>query len=212
MCRDRYFSILSNLHVNDNAQLPRNNKAKLYKIRPLISMLNKNLQKLRLPSCWQSMVLFKGHSSNKQNNPMKPIKRGYKLWCRSDMDGYTYERDVYQGKNQDYGFPTSNFGLGGDVVRKLTESLKGKNYIVAFDSYFTSPALLEYLKTQDILACGTVRPSRRGLPTLAADKSLRREDYDFRTTPHGLLYVKWRDNICVHFLSNFHGTEEVVVR
>jgi len=26
---------------------------------------------------------------------MKHIKRGYKLWCRSDMDGYIYEFDVY---------------------------------------------------------------------------------------------------------------------
>ena len=32
----------------------------------------------------ESMVLFKGRSSIKQYCPMKPIKRGYKLWVRAD--------------------------------------------------------------------------------------------------------------------------------
>ena len=40
MQRDRYVSILANLHVNDNMLMPKDNKDKLYKLRPLIMLLN----------------------------------------------------------------------------------------------------------------------------------------------------------------------------
>ena len=207
---DRYFGILSNLHANDNKAVPTENKNKLYKLRPVIDMLNWKYQSLRSPCRWQSidesMVLFKGRSSIKQYNPMKPIKRGYKLWCRSDMNGYIYEFDVYQGKTE--GFAQTGLGLGGNVVQKLTQKLHGQNYIVTFDNYFTSPDLLDYLKSKSVLACGTVRSNRKGLPTLATDRSLSRGEFDFRTTEQGLLYVKWKDNKVVHFLSNFHGSEK----
>ena len=173
-----------------------------------------NFQNLRLPergqSIDESMVLFKGRSSIKQYNPMKPIKRGYKLWCRSDMTGYIYEFDVYQGKNGET--EKDGLGLGGSVVKKFTKSLWGKNYVVTFDNYFSSPDLMDFLKSKDVYACGTVRPVRKGLPDLARNKSLARGQFDFRTTPQGLIYVKWRDNRCVHFLSNFHGTEPVVLQ
>ncbi|GFX22105.1 hypothetical protein TNCV_3054611 [Trichonephila clavipes] len=44
---------------------------------------------------------FGMQSSLKQFNPMKPIKRRLKLWCRADMSGYVYQFDVYQGKQTD---------------------------------------------------------------------------------------------------------------
>lgn len=213
MTRDRYFGILSNLHLADNKAMPTDNKDKLYKVRPLINMLNAKYLSLRSPSRWQSidesMVLFKGRSSIKQYNPMKSIKRGYKLWCRSDMDGYIYEFDVYQGKSADFG--QKELGLGGNVIWNLTQKLNGQNYIVAFDNFFTSPDLLDDMKSRSILACETVRPNRKGLPTLAPNKSLTRGQFDFRTTAQGLLYVKWKDSKTVHFLSNFHGTEQTVL-
>ena len=105
----------------------------------------------------------------------------------------------------------AGLALGGNVVRKLTEKLCGQNYIVIFDNFFTSHDLLDYLKSKSVLACGTVRPNRKGLPSLAVDKCLSRGQHDFRTTPEGLLYVKWNDNKAVHFLSNFHGTEQTVL-
>ena len=102
MTRNRFGQILANLHVNDNASVPENNKDKLYKLRPLIVALNKNFVKLynvsRKVSVDESMVRFKGRSSIKQYNPMKPIKRGYKMWVLADMDGYISKFDIYQGK------------------------------------------------------------------------------------------------------------------
>ena len=44
------------------------------------------------------MTIYKGRYSIKQHNPMKPIKPGYMLWVRADMDGYVSKFDVYQEK------------------------------------------------------------------------------------------------------------------
>ena len=92
MTRDRFGQILANLHVNDNAAIPDGNQDKLYKLQPLIDMMNNNyiklynvLQKLSVD---ESMIFFKGRHSIKQYNFMKLIKRWYKMWVRADMDGY----------------------------------------------------------------------------------------------------------------------------
>lgn len=214
MTRERYKQILSVIHLNDNLSIPDNNRDKLYKIRPLITTLNENFQKLRLPDQFQSidesMVRFKGRSSLKQYNPMKPVKRGYKLWCRADMSGYMYEFDVYQGKTSDSG--KEKFGLGGSVVQKLTSCLHHNNYIVVMDNYFSSVDLFEYLKAHGVFACGTVRPNRLGLPKLKSDKELLRGEFDSQTSEEGITFFKWKDNKSVYFLSNFHGTETVEIK
>ncbi|GFW45670.1 uncharacterized protein TNCV_3246071 [Trichonephila clavipes] len=61
----------------------------MYKLRPFMSRLNKKFKKCRLATQVQSiderMILFKGRSSVKQLNPKKPIKRGFKLWCRAGI-------------------------------------------------------------------------------------------------------------------------------
>ena len=100
MPRNRFAKILSHLHVNDNLLMSRDNTDHLYKMRALIESLNNRYVKLsKQVSIDESMILFKGRSSLKQYNPMKPIKRGYKLWVRADMDGYISKFDIYQGRN-----------------------------------------------------------------------------------------------------------------
>ncbi|KAG0432837.1 hypothetical protein HPB47_020465 [Ixodes persulcatus] len=46
------------------------------------------------------MVLFKGLSSLKRYLPMKPIQKGYKIWCRAYSEtGYLVQFQVYKGKD-----------------------------------------------------------------------------------------------------------------
>ena len=103
MTRNRFASILSNLHINDNDQIPKDNKDKLIKVRPLISSLNEKFRTHRLPGQYlsvdESTIKFKGRSSLKQYNPMKPNKRHIKLWACADMAGFIHWFDVYQGAN-----------------------------------------------------------------------------------------------------------------
>ncbi|KDR17055.1 PiggyBac transposable element-derived protein 3 [Zootermopsis nevadensis] len=104
LSHDRFDSILMHLHVNDNSQMTGKKTDKLYKIRPLVTALNDNFPNIykgtRELSIDESVNLFKGRSSIKQYNPMKPIKRGYKLWCIGDQRGYILKLDIYQGINE----------------------------------------------------------------------------------------------------------------
>lgn len=212
MPRARFQEILSNLHANDNKTIPTGCKDKLYKLRPIIDGLNKQFQEsyygTREVSIDESVIKFKGRSTLKQYNPMKPIKRGYKLWCSCDQKGYTLEFSVYQGKDEELEEEFGDYGLGERVVLKLTKRMWGKERIIFFDNYFSSLRLLERLKVEGTLACGTIRATRKGGPTnMAADKTLKKGDSDIRFSSSDIGYFKWMDNKVVNFVSNFHGSE-----
>ena len=212
MPRDRFCTILGNLHVNDNSKMDPTNKDKIFKVRPMIERLNKIFKERRDPkehlSVDESMIKFKGRSSLKQYNPMKPIKRGYKIWCIADDSGYVYTANLYTGKESNCPKRVKTpLGMGGDVVVTLSEPFKGRNHKLFFDNFFSSIPLLEHLKSVDILACGTIRPNRKDLPALQADRSLKRGDFDYRSTPHGITVYKWMDSKAVTFISNYHGAE-----
>lgn len=76
---------------------------RLRRVRPLAEALNQRYAAEYTPSAHQaidSMVLFKARSSLKQYMPLKPIKRGYKIWCRADSeDGYPIQFQIYEGKD-----------------------------------------------------------------------------------------------------------------
>ncbi|KAG0421625.1 hypothetical protein HPB47_002492 [Ixodes persulcatus] len=55
---------------------------------------------------------------NKQYMLMKPIKRGYKVWTRSDETGYVCQFRIYARKADNQ---SSEQGLGEGVVGDLTE-------------------------------------------------------------------------------------------
>lgn len=141
MNRNRFSEISSNIHVNDNTVIPVNNKDKLYKLCPMIDSLNKTFSEAyygtRELSVDESMIKFKGRSTLKQYNPMKPIKRGYKLWCIADQKGYILKFSVYQGKNETLEHEFENFNLGERIVLKLTKPYWKQSRLVFFDNYFT---------------------------------------------------------------------------
>ena len=57
--------------------------------------------------------------------PLKPIKRGFKVWVRGDSPtGYFCEFDVYEG--QEDSTSDSSDGQGAKVVKKLTRRIVGK--------------------------------------------------------------------------------------
>ena len=81
----------------------------------------------------EALVAFKGRSSMKQYLPMKPVKRGFKIWVRADShNGYICQFECYTGRKGD----TTEVGLVGSVVTRLTRDLVGKNYHIYMDSFF----------------------------------------------------------------------------
>ncbi|KAK6177165.1 hypothetical protein SNE40_015322 [Patella caerulea] len=144
MSRNRYQSILRYLHVNDSlSQSEKGDESydKLFKIRPLLDHPEKtfldNFVPLKEVSVDEAMVKFKGRLGFIQYMPMKPIKRGVKVWMSAcPSTGYAFTFDVYTGRNNDGSVET---GLGHKLVMKLPKSMHGSYRQIYFDNYFNSP-------------------------------------------------------------------------
>ena len=90
-----------------------------------------------------AMIKFQGRSSLKQYLPMKPTKRGIKVWVIRDANnGYFSTLSGYTGKEG----IKSEEGLCTKVVKSYywVERL---HHHVYFDNYFTSMSLIEDLMT-----------------------------------------------------------------
>ena len=137
---------------------------KLAKIRPVLTAVQQtcvhNYSPHKECSVDEAMIKFKGWSTLKQYMPKKPIKRGIKVWVRTDSHtGYISQFYVYSGKDND----AMSENLGESVVVKLSRPLVGGNYHLYFDNFFTSVSLLEKLERDNIYACGTFRKDRKGI-------------------------------------------------
>ena len=162
--RQRFRDISRYLHfVNNDHLVPRSDPSydRLGKIRPLIEHLSEKFEALynatKNLAVDEAMIKFQGRSSLKQYMPMKPIKRGIKVWVLADSaNGYFIKFDVYTGKQKD-----RQVGLGEYIVKTLTNELKNKNHHVFFDNFFTSVKLLEDMEKDGIYGCGVVRRDRK---------------------------------------------------
>ena len=209
MSRNRFEEIRSALHFSDNEKNdPKQDRA--CKIRPLITHFNECFQAAREPSKTQAidehMIKFKGHNPMKQYIKNKPIKWGFKLWCRCDSsNGYLYEFDIYQGRKN-----IPEYGLGEGVVISLSKSLQGIGCELYFDNFFNTPKLQRYLLEKKIFTCGTCQKNRKDLPkNLKEDKAMKRSDIDYRSADD-IFCVKWMDNRSVIMLSNYISPVETV--
>ena len=76
------------LHANDNSKTPKRGQPiynKLYKLRPLLDIMNSAFMDQAVPSSSQSadeaMIKFKGRSSIKQYMPLKPVNEVTRFGC-----------------------------------------------------------------------------------------------------------------------------------
>ena len=165
--RDRFRDISRYLHfVNNNTLVPRGQPGhdRLGKVRPAINHLSQRFSELYDPHCElavdEAMIKFQGRSSLKQYMPMKPIKRGIKVWVLGDShNGYFQKFQIYSGKEG-----SREVDLGARVVKTLTDHLHGKFHHIFFDNFFTSLKLLQDLGDNGLYGCGTVRKHRIGFP------------------------------------------------
>jgi hypothetical protein len=103
--RDRFEEITRYLHFADNDKLPacgEDGFLHLQKVDPVISALKQRFKSAYYPhsqlSVDEAMIPFKGQSSMKQYLPLKPVKRGFKVWAMADaLNGYLYDFNVYTG-------------------------------------------------------------------------------------------------------------------
>ena len=136
----------------------------------------------------EAMIPFKGRSSMKQYLPMKPVKRGFKVWGMADA--YLYDFNVYTGATGE-----REKALGEKVVLTLSEPLRGKHHQLFFDNYFTSITLLDKLLARGTYGCGTTRTNRKNFPSEISEevKKFERGGSVFRQCGK-IVATAWKDN------------------
>ena len=165
--RKRFLEIQRYIHFTNNASIIARGQEgydRLAKVRPVLESVRKtflsNFNPHRENAIDEAMVPFKGRSSLKQYVPLKPVRRGFKVWVRADStNGYISDFSVYTGKEGEV-----ERDLGAKVVKKLVQPLSGGYYHVFFDNYFSSVHLFEELLESGVYACGTFRKDRKGVP------------------------------------------------
>lgn len=203
--RDRYKLLISKLYFN-SPEKPAD-CSKIYYVEQLLECFKHTYRSAREDSVYQSidesMAKFKGRSSLKQYLPLKPIKRGIKLWVRSDsLSGYAYDLDVYSGKQDGQADGT----VGERVVRKLTSSITKSDVVICFDRFFTSVTLM---KTLPYAAVGTCIGTRKNVPKCQG--KLEKSEAKFLCTNDGITFTRWQDTKEVLAISNCHGDQRTFV-
>lgn len=203
--RDRCQLLLSKLYfIEPNKPMEG---TKTYYMDDLISCLKNSFMKARTDSTYQaideSMAKYKGRSALKQYMPLKPIKRGIKLWTRCDSEtGYVYDVNIYAGKDN-----TNCEGtLGERVVYKLASTISRKSVVLCFDRFFTSVSLMDNIK---FAAVGTCIKTRKFLPKF--EGKLRRGSFQTKGNENGTLAVRWQDTKDFIVLSNCHSAGTTTV-
>lgn len=218
----RFLKLLRYIHLNDNQKmLPRSSDSfdKLFKIRPLIDHLNNIYKILYNPSqnlsVDESMVAFTGRSCMKQYMPLKPIKRGFKVWAMTDSaTGYLLSFDVYTGKKKSN---KPELGLGENVVLELSKYYTQKYYCLYFDNFFTSIPLMKMLLDIDLFGCGTFRVNKKFYPKHLMKKDSFYKPGEIEFAQSGDISVcRWKDRgkKPVTVISNMHdgSSTEIVNR
>ena len=115
-----------------------------------------------------------------------------------DSEDGVYQFDIYTGKDNS---GAGSVGLGDRVVMSLTETLNFTNTHVTFDNFFSSVALLDYLRAKNIFATCTVRSNRCNLPVIASvNDSMARVESKW-CTRNSVGYVKRKDTKILHVMS-----------
>lgn len=131
----------------------------------------------------------------------------------ADQNCHISQFKVYQSKNKQLENEFSNYRLGKRVVLLLTKSYQKTNKFIYFDNYFTSICLLETLRIENTLACGTIRSSIKiFFKNLRDNKSLSKGDFDYSQSNTNIGYFKWKDNSVLNFATNFHDVENCSVK
>ena len=104
--RNRFHEIHRYLHFADNSTLSPPGSPdydRLGKVRPVAEMLSDRVAAVYEPgrdiSIDEAMIPFKGRSTLKQYMPLKPVRRGIKVWTKAEASsGYVSAFQVYTGK------------------------------------------------------------------------------------------------------------------
>ena len=209
MSRDRFNLLWRYVHLQDNT-VPAPAGEKIWKLRWFFDHLVARFQDVYTPykQCTidESMIKFKGRLGFRQYMPAKPIKWGIKVWALCEADtGYAYNLQVYTGKVEG----RQEKGLTHRVCMDLLTPVLGTGIHVYIDNLYTAVNLFSDLRIRGVMACGTVRSNRKGLPVALLPKNMKLQCGEFKVAQKDdLVFATWMDTKPVLTLSNFHDPTE----
>lgn len=204
---DRYRLILSLLHfqsdLDDSSDI-------LIKIRPVLEHLVEKFQTTYRPgekiSIDESLLLWKGRLKFKQFNRNKRARFGIKLYqtCES-RTSYSYNIQIYSGKNRDDTYVDKRIGISGKVVKLLLADFHEQGRTLYIDNWYSSPMFFHQLVNEKTNVCGTVKLNRKFVPKLNP-KEIKKGEMKVLYTPK-LCFIAWYDKKIVSMLTTKHVPE-----
>ena len=167
MGRARYCHILRFLHFSDNNSngVDRTDD-RLWKLRDLFEILRTNFLKFYNPSKHLSIdeviVKFKGRALFKQYIPKKRKCFGIKMFKLCDSTGYTYDLNVYLGKDTQRA--EQHLTATHATVTNMTRGVEGFWHKLYMDNFFSSPDLYDDLAQKKFYVVGQLGHIERTCP------------------------------------------------
>jgi len=206
MTRNRFCDILTYLHFNDNEARPKDDRDRLYKVRPLISMFCESAQEHYVPQ--QSILLdeavipWRGRLNFRTYNPGKATKYGILVRMVSEAStGYVHNFVVYSGTEVKL----------RDTIMVLCAPYLDKGYHLYMDNQYMSVSIARNLLKHNVRVCGSIQKNQ-GVPKdlqisaaeLKVGERISRRSGD-------VLLVSWRDKHLVNMISTIHADKMVVL-
>ena len=203
MKRDRFLSIPKFLHFSNNT-IARN-KDRLNKIRDIVEAFVDTFRSSIRPGknivIDESMIPWRGRLGFRQYIPGKRYKYGVKIYKLCLPEGYTYNFEIYAGRNQ----TVIEKSHTHDVVMRLLNGLLFEGRTLFIDNYYTSVPLGEELLENSTFVCDTVKKNKKFIPPQAKQKQKRGEIMSFENRC-GVKFLKWTDKrpVCMLTTSKNH--------
>ena len=202
MTRDRFWLLMTYLHLDDNTKYPGINSTAytpLNKLGRLYKRICQRFTRVYRPhrhiSIDEGMVPWRGNLSFRVYNPDKPKKYGMKAYMLCDSEnGYVCKFKLYIGKYEKYEGTPSGFGHTYDIVMDLTKDFLNRGYHLFMDNYYSSPLLYVNLWERGIGATGTLRPNRKGTPKVMGQARLPEKQ-----KPGDMICMHNRNLLCVRY-------------
>ncbi|XP_068081807.1 piggyBac transposable element-derived protein 3-like [Anabrus simplex] len=211
MSRDRFFELRNFMHFVDNQG---EHEGPLWKVKPFLDCVKQkclSLPRSKHVSLDEQMVPFSGKCGFRQFVPSKPNPLGLKNFILAAPDGLVLDFMFYTGAGTVSIEDQKEYGLGGAIVKVLTESIpQDKTHCVYTDRVFTSVKSVDMLLQRNIYQIGTVMKNRVGSVSqkLKTDKELKRGEWEECVREdEKMCIVNWKDNRSVLLLSSCVGSE-----
>lgn len=215
---NRFEIIKRFLHFSDNSI---ENSRSVDKILPVIDRVREAC--LGVPfeqnlSCDEQIISFKGRSRFKTYNPKKPHKWGYKMWVLSGVSGFSYNFELFAGKDGYSAVDNEpDLGAASNVVVRMSRPIPPNvHHKLYYDNYFSGMPLVAYLSKKKIHSVATVRTNRLPGHKTTTEKEMKmhgRGSFIEETAKFDdidIHAVQWFDNKIVSLISDYCGTDPLL--